>query len=214
MKTAVWYHCKISGDGVPDPDFAMDVVVEQVHALQESGLLSEMDEMHVGVNGGVGDLMAITQLINTSKPVHTYIHGPKSRTELPTQHRLQGWLPGHEGWAVMYHHTKGISHGNHPLFNAWRRRLEECTVRQWRRCVADLSAGAEAVGGHWLTPEQFPGMVGSPFFGGTFWWATVDYLKQLPPLPAATWENRYEAENWIGKRRPYPRIVNYIPGWP
>ena len=92
--------------------------------------------------------------------------------------------------------------------------MERMTVWAWRTCVADLANGTDACGCHWLTPEQFPKLVKSPFFGGTFWWAKASYLKTLPQFPAATWANRFEAENWIGRGNPRPRVKDYLPGWP
>lgn len=52
MNISIWYHCKISGEGVPDPNFGMNLVVEQSHALKESGLSQAAQEIHIGVNGG------------------------------------------------------------------------------------------------------------------------------------------------------------------
>lgn len=213
MKIAVWYHCIISGGqtGV-SPDYSLPVIQEQMQALQKSSLLANAAEFHVGVNGGTEDYLLASILAGDR--AHMIPHGPAARTEIPTLKRLQAWLPGHEDWAVLYHHTKGVTHNADPLYEAWRRRMEKACVWGWLTCVSDLRNGCEAVGGHWLTPEQYPNLVASPFFGGTFWWATGKYLAQLPALPEATWENRYEAELWIGRRRPYPQIRNYIPGWP
>lgn len=210
-KLAVFYHCKLSGHGMNE-DWCVSIMTEQMHALTQSGLAASASEIHLGINGGDGDALLALALAPKGSVIH--VHGPEARTEIPTLNVLRDWLPSHPDWYVLYHHIKGITHPGQPLFENWRRRIEGPTVWGWRRCVADLSAGAEACGCHWLTKERFPGQVSTPFFGGTFWWASAKYLLQLPPLPPATWENRYEAESWIGKRVPYPRIVNYIEGWP
>ena len=212
MKLAIWYHCKISGEGVPSEDFAVNIVAQQMYALRQSGLSAAASEFHIGVNGTDSDALTVCSLAPGAPILH--VHGPSARTEIPTQNILRAWLPGHEDWFVLYHHSKGITHPGHAAFDRWRERMELVCVWNWQNCVRELSSGFDAAGAHWLTPEQFPGMVSSPFFGGTFWWATAKYLLQLPPLPPPTWENRYHAEGWIGTRRPYPRIMNYLPGWP
>lgn len=212
MNLAVFYHCKISGEGIPSEDYATNVMVMQLQALGLSGLNDAASEIHIGINGSDGDALMVGCFASSKAVLHP--HGREARTEIPTQKVIESWLPSHPDWYVLYHHTKGVTHPGQPAYDNWRNRMGHACVSNWRRCVADLDAGAEAVGCHWLTPEKFPGMVTSPFFGGTFWWARAAYLLQLPKLPEATWENRYEAESWIGRRRPYPRVVDYLPGWP
>lgn len=212
MNIAIWHHSKISGSGIPNPDFAFDVLYSQVNAMNKSGLSEAASEIHMGINGNDGDAMMLASVAHPKSLIH--VHGDKVCSELPTQHLLQKWIPGHEDWLVLYHHTKGVTHPHEVAYNHWRWRMETACVENWRTCVADLSRGFDAAGCHWLTPEKYPGMVTSPFFGGTFWWAKASYLKQLPQLPEPTWGNRFEAESWIGRRRPYPIVRDYLPGWP
>lgn len=209
-KISIWYHAKISGEGVPDPDFAIAVAASQLAALRDSGLADQADQFHIGINGSIGDALLLAALAPKNPELH--IHGPLARTEIPTMVKLRETLA--PGWLILYHHTKGITHPNHDAYDKWRQRMENVCVWNWRDCLEDLRVGYEAVGCHWLTPEKYPGAVTSPFFGGTFWWAKSEYLMALPPLPEAKWENRFEAESWIGRRRPYPRVRDYIPRWP
>lgn len=212
MKISVFYHCKISGEGIPSNDTALEIMAQQMHALGESGLADAASEIQIGVNGSPGDALLVSAFAPAKVSLH--VHGPEARTEIPTMNLIRGWLPGKHDWAVLYFHTKGVTHPGEASYDRWRERMQQACVWNWRRCVEDLRRGRDACGCHWLTPEQFPGAVTSPFFGGTFWWAKAEYLMQLPPLPEPTWQNRYEAESWIGRRRPYPRVADYIPGWP
>lgn len=213
MKLAVFYHCLISGGSVPiNTDFALNIIAEQMHAFKESGLADAADEFVFAVNGDESDGLAASSLAPAKAKL--VCHGKGATTEIPTMNLIRAWLPGHEGWKVFYSHSKGVTHPGQESYAVWRRRMERACVWNWKQCVADLDAGFEAVGAHWLSPKKFPHAVTSPFFGGTFWWATTKYLSQLPPLPAATWANRFEAESWIGRRRPYPRVHDLIPGWP
>ena len=212
MNLACFYHCKLSGEGIPSEDLALNIMCRQMHALKESGLAEAASEIHIGVNGDDSDGLTACSLAPDKSILH--VHGKNARTEIPTLEVIRSWLPSHPDWAVLYHHTKGVTHPGEVAYDLWRWRMEQTCVVNWRQCVSDLGNGFDAAGCHWLTPEQFPGAVTSPFFGGTFWWARASYLLQLPPLPAPTWQNRFEAESWIGRRRPYPRVRDYLPGWP
>lgn len=113
--------------------------------------------------------------------------------------------------AVLYAHTKG-AHDPSTVNEAWRRSMTWDLVRGWREAVAALEDGYDAVGGHWLTPEEFPGHVDHaplPCFGGNFWLATCEYLRRLPPVGESC---RHDAEGWIG--RGDPRVLDLHPGWP
>lgn len=211
---AVWYHCRLSGGHVPiDTMAAMGIMAEQMAALKNSGLLNEASEFYIGVNGDEEDAQ-LARLLCPCPKVKLLVNSPALESEIPTMTALQLWLAAHLDWYVLYHHIKGVTHPSEVFYTKWRVRMENACVMNWRRCVSDLDSGFDAVGCHWLTPEQYPSMVGSPFFGGTFWWANAKYLLQLPRLPEPSWQNRFEAESWIGRRRPYPHINDYYPGWP
>jgi hypothetical protein len=210
---AIFYHTILSnGETGINTDFAISIIAEQMHALKESGLLAAATEFHVGVNGDETDAMVAGSLAGDKAKVTC--HGKQARSEIPTMNLIRNWLPGHEDWYVLYHHTKSITHPGDEPHAVWRRRMEQVCVWNWKQCVAALDAGFDAAGAHWLTPEKFPAMVTSPFFGGTYFWSTAKYLSQLPPLPEATWANRHGAESWIGMRRPYPKVRCFLEGWP
>ena len=212
MKLAVFYHAKISGEGIPDEEYALELVMHQMLLLRKVGLESKAEKILLGVNGGSGDALTIASMAHGNATV--IAHGEKSRTEIPTLNLLRDWARGKSDWGALYFHTKGVTHPHAASYARWRERMEYACITNWQRCVRDLQSGADAVGCHWLTPEKFRGAVTSPFFGGTFWWSRTEYINQLPALPEPTWKNRYEAESWIGRRRPYPIVVDYNPGWP
>jgi hypothetical protein len=207
---SVWYHAVLSSQHrVIDPDYALNLVGNQMEAVRASGLLDRAAELHVGVNGPEADAAAIACFCDSPK-TQLQSYGPNSTTEIHTLNRLRNWL--RPDWYVLYHHTKGVSTPNQA--DNWRRRMERYCVWNWQNCVDVLEAGYDACGCHWLTPEKNPGAIASPFFGGTFWWATSNYLMTLPPLPEPKWENRYEAEAWIGKGPNRPNVYDMYPGWP
>jgi len=145
-------------------------VAIQMRSVRDSGLDVAANEFHIGVNGGDGDALTVSCFSPPQSQFH--VHGKSARTEIPTQKVIESWLPSHPDWYVLYHHTKGVTHPNEAFYTNWRNRMGQACVMDWRRCVDDLKSGADAVGCHWLTPERFPGSITSPFFGGTFWWAS------------------------------------------
>lgn len=209
----VFYHAILSGGTIPiDTGYAAALMGDQMEALKLSGLMDACDEFYVGVNGGAEDA-SIARMLAPAK-AKLLIHGPGTTTEIPTLKCLAGWVACHPDSYVMYHHIKSVSHPYEAVYAAWRQRMENAVVWGWRDCVAALDSGVEACGCHWLTQEQFPNLVKSPFFGGTFWWSNANFLMTLPPLPAATWANRFEAELWIGRGSSRPIIKDFHPGWP
>ena len=109
--------------------------------------------------------------------------------------------------AVCYLHTKGVTEPNE-WNTAWRRSMLRGVVTLWEHCVKMLDE-VDAVGCHWLTPEQWPEQVATPFFGGNFWWARADYVRSLGPCAN---EHRHQAEAWIGLGS--PSVADLAPGWP
>lgn len=182
---------------------------EQMNTVEKSGLLAAATEFYIGLNGDSED-RDIARLFAPAQ-ARIICHGKNATTEIPTLKLLRSWLPGHQDWFVLYFHMKGVSHP--PLGENWRRRMEKFCIWDWRSCVEDL-AHVHVCGCHWLTPKDWPATVKTPMFGGNFWWARISYLLSLPTLPEPTWENRYEAESWIGRGKIKPIAKDYTPGWP
>lgn len=212
-KIAVFYHCILSGGSVPiSTNHAFRIMSEQMRALRLSGLEEAADEIHIGLNGDTSDLKRAKMV--APEKASFYMHGARATTEIPTLNALKKWTMFHPDWNVMYHHTKGASKPLHGGYSEWRSRMERAVVWNWPACVADLSCGIDSCGAHWLTPEQFPQIGSTPFWGGNFWWATAEFLRTLPPLPSAVWPNRFHAEMWIGSGPRRPVIADYCPGYP
>lgn len=209
---AIWYHCLFRGTVRPiDEGFAINLMSEQMQKMEAVGLARAAKEIWIGVNGDRDD----SALAMAMAPAGSIViaHGAGSCSEITTLNVLSAWSKQHAGWNVLYFHSKGISHPESPNIQ-WRLNMEHHVLENWQTCISDLDAGYDAVGCYWLTPEEHRGLIRTPFFGGTFFWAKSEYLASLPPLPAPTFENRYEAEGWIGSRNPRPNVKNYISGWP
>lgn len=207
---AVWYHCKISGSGIPDSDAALRIVKEQMDSLNKSGLSDEANEIHVGLNGSVQDGLSIAELIPDKAVL--YVHGHNSRSELSTFAHLRQWIQTHSEWMVLYHHSKGVTQPNDDFHHLHRRTMEKACVWNWKICVKDLSNGYDAVGINLVDPVTRPVLPGR-FFAGNFWWARAQYLLTLPSIPeqvtAYTNGQRCIAEMWIGRSKRRPVMMDY-----
>ena len=210
---AIFYHTLFNGVHRPiNSAFVVHLMNEQMRTIESVGLVDYAKEMWVGVNGDDDDA-ALAKALAPEK-ARVVAHGAGTTTEITTLRLLRTWALSNPNWAVLYFHSKGCSHPENPN-TEWRLNMEKHALHNWRMCVFSLDSGHEAVGCYWLTPEAHPGLVQKhPFYGGNMWWSTSNYIARLPNLPEPTFENRYEAESWIGMGKPRPRIVNLIQGWP
>jgi len=206
---AVWYHCIVSSPTI-DSDHALNILEDQMSALQSSGLAKASAFTFIGCNGFESDLVPI--LMHAPGDC-TVKHFPKGQSEIPTMDSMRQWCKINPGYNVFYHHIKGVSHGPTDPYKKWRQCMERVCVHQWRQCVMALEDGFDSCGAHWLTPEH-NGLVTIPMWGGNFWWATSDFVATLPEFHEDTHENRFEAESWIGMGPRRPKVKDFAPHWP
>lgn len=173
---------------------------EHVQALQQSGLADKLDRIYIGYVGAEHKITEAEQYLSSALPAVTIASSP-SGWEQETMRHIPEYLT--DG-PVLYAHTKGAS-AHRPINIAWRRSMTKECIINWAECVRLLDV-YDTVGCHWLQSE----VDGRWFFGGTFWWATTEYLKTLPPVGES---NRFEAENWIGLN-PNVRQYDLKPGHP
>lgn len=212
---AIFYHC-LTHMGTPPElrENAVNIIREQMDALTESGLLYECSEFIAGVNGG-SESHELLRLLIPSK-ARIVLHGLESRAENLTIIEIEKFVKTHPDWHVLYFHVKGATHdpgSDYGKFaGRWRRCMMRRCVTEWRQAVAELDAGFEAVGCHWLTGMGHD--KSQHYFAGTFWWATSNFLATVPSMylrdriresGIANVESRYEAEVWIGNGR-MPKI--------
>ena len=206
---ALWFHARLSGLPVIGVH-AQDIMREQFQCMTSSGLIDAANEVIVGCSDS--DRAEAEKIV----PLKTiFVRLPEgARSELPTLAHLRAWLPGNPEAYVLYQHIKCATRPD-SLCQAWRRCMYHHLINRWHECVHRLNLGYESVGAHWLTPEQFPGLVRSPFWGGNFFWARASFLLTLPPLPSAAMsrEDFYLAESWIGTGR-RPRVFDFHHEWP
>lgn len=214
MKISVWYHTRLFGGEPPiNPDCAIPLMTEQMATLRACGLEAKADEIVVCINGG-NDNQVAARVVSPLK-ARFIDNGPDSKSMLRTVNKLRAWSLEHKDWYVCFGHIKGVTHPHDQFNRVWRLCMEKVVWHKWRQCVADLDAGYDTVGAHWLTKEVYGPQVTFPFWGGMFWWAKASFLAELPVLPDAPRcrQDWFLSENWIGMGR-YPNVKDYAPHWP
>lgn len=215
MKIAVFHHSRLSGGrnylnyadtqsvAITKPNFARNLFQTQMNLLYSSGLYENSNKIVLAVNGSEGDSYFVRE--RAPEGCDVLWHGEGSESLIPTFLHIEEWVKDHQDWLVCFWHMKGVIHPNDRGYVTWRECMERCVIRDWRKCVADLEAGYDTVGAHWLTREKYGPMVnpehgGTPFWGGVFWWATAKYLSRLIPMPkkATCTADWYWPEHWIG----------------
>src|ERR1017187_1374997 len=131
-------------------------------------------------------------------------------SERGTMELVRTWALTYPEDAIGYAHTKGASQPT-DFNDRWRRSMAHHVVEGWENCRSVLEEGYDAVGCHWLHPDEFgvSTMGPTPFFGGNYWLARCSYLNTLPPVPD---EDRWGSERWIGMGD--PKVHDLAPGWP
>ncbi len=217
---AIFHHSRISG-GEPciQFDHASAIVAEQILALNQSGLAAAANELYFGVNGGAEDAEAVEALtagFDWYPKVKVIAHPDDAKGEHPTLRLLQEWCRTHGNWYVMYEHTKAATAPGNEFYASWRRCMERVCVHNWERCIADLDRGFDTVGPHFLTPEQYPGVVNHVFYGGNFWWARAEFILTLPMMEPTAKDRAamFDAESLIGRGPRRPNAARYANHWP
>lgn len=216
---AIFYHCLFYLDNKLLPQ-ACQIVSQQMLDLYDCGLLSAASHFQVGVNGGP-ESADVAQAMIPFAAVRSF-HGLDCRNENCTLLEIEKWRGSHPGWHVLYFHSKGATKPPGDSFTGtWRNCMMRHNILNWKRCVADLERGYDAVGCHWMEPPATPD--GQYIFAGTFWWAKSDYLLTLPSIMErerikisglGAFESRYESEVWIGNGPRKPKVMDYHgPGW-
>lgn len=217
---AIFYHSRFYLGDPPELLLpAVQIVAEQIEAMERTGLLAAAKEMIAGVNGGE-ESHDVARLLLPAK-ANLVFHGLESQGENLTIVELERWAPAHPGWLVLYLHSKGASHppdsdyGNN-VSAPWRRSMMEDLVGHWQTAVQWLNEGADVVCSHWLW-NMADGSQHIP--AGNFLWTKASFVATLPSIyrreriktsGIAALESRYEAEVYWGNG-PRPNVRQFRP---
>ena len=175
-------------------------VGEHIDALKSSGLDQFLNKFYVGLVGNENNRDQVLQKLKTYGIDFTVMAEENAGWEQVTMNKIHDFIKNKNGW-VFYAHTKG-SHDPSPINIAWRKSMTYYNIIKWQEKVEPHldNIDIDTIGCHWCNNQ---------FWGGTYWWARIDYLKSLS-LPLMN--DRWDAERWIGSGN--PRILDLNPGWP
>lgn len=221
MKIAVWYHTLFFLGQPPElRPKAVDITIEQMQLMQQSGLEAAADLITVGINGGEesADLAALC----LPKKAQRLYHGLDCRNENLTITSFHAWAQlQKEEWFVLYFHAKGASHQpgesyGENVSDPWRRAMQADLIGNWKTAVAWLSQGADIVCSHWLW-NMADGTQHIP--AGNFLFTRSSFVASLPSMflrdrikvsGIKALESRYESEVFWGNGR-RPKVMQFRP---
>jgi hypothetical protein len=167
MKIAIFYH--ISPMGI----FWKDVHKEIKNTIIKSGLVDIAD----------------VYIQNICENIEDY--------EFPTLEKLYKFAKEHNNYAILYIHTKGVSHScNKKSIADWRSCMLYWLVEQYQICLEKIAKGYDVIGVKYMEHPV-------SHFQGNFWWSTSKHVKKLcvprlAPLPTYyLFTERHRAEFWI-----------------
>ena len=186
IPTYVYYHIAQIGNWV-------EVVYDQVKALQDSGLYGFADKLLFGT---LGDF----PIDLPSKFENLFHHSDVRLYEFPILNALREHAL-REDFNVLYMHTKGVAYlekGNtKEIVTYWRKYLEYFCIGKWKECLEALEE-FDASG------CEFYGSTLNAHFSGNFWWAKSSYLRTLPRVEDVVVHGehaihqRMKTEFWVG----------------
>lgn len=217
----IWFHGLFSLDGKILPA-AIDIIDEQMGQFKTSGLLDAASEMVVGINGGHLESGVFVHRFIPSKATVVY-HGAQCHNELRTMLLMEEWTKNNTGQAYfMYCHAKSATHAKGSEYGErvsrpWIRCMMKYCVINWRTCVADLDAGAESVGCHFMR-NLADGT--QNIWAGNVFWVTANFWRTLPSITVRdrikqsgldSAESRFESEVAVGNGARCPIVKEYLP---
>lgn len=123
----------------------------------------------------------------------------KRQWEMVTLEKMRLFAIENPGVDIWYCHLKGLL-GRGIYAADWRRCMAYWILERWRDCIRLLADGHDCAGVAWTRGDAANGMDSDWHYSGNFWWARSEYIATLPSLAGST--DRYDAERWIGRRKP------------
>lgn len=166
-------------------------VSNHISALRQTKLEENLSSINIGFVGSPENISEAKEFLNQNNLDYVVVAEEPSGWEQVTLIPLHDFIQSHDG-LVSYAHTKGAAHEN-PINDPWRLHMEYHNFVNWQLPVNALISGKLIAGCHWF--ETYQAQSPAPFYGGTFWWARIDALRQNEPPSCLA---RHDAEYWIG----------------
>lgn len=195
--------------------------IDHIRALKVSGLIDNLSSFQIGIVGPEERRAEVKEFLDSQDLSYTICAEVDEGWEQETQDKIYDFAQENDGY-VYYAHTKNATVIN-DVHLKWRLSMTYHNTILWNDIVSKLNDGFSAVGIHYIngatppTPENIKNIHG--FFGGTFWWTHLKYIKNFPHKPLR--DNRYQAEVWIWSLKDVVeqagdefKIYDFVPTWP
>lgn len=189
---------------------------DHLKALRDSDLINNLKTFQVGLVGSEETRNQVKEFLDNENISYIVCTEVDDGWEQETQDKILEFSQNNDGY-VLYAHTKNAVNINE-LHIAWRLSMTYHTVIIWKDAISHLDEGYSAVGSHYLDSSNENVKTASGFFGGTFWWTHLKYIKDFP-VPYRN--SRWDAEAWIGflkgvveKNGDEFKIYDYVPTHP
>lgn len=193
-----------------DGDYWREAVLEHLESLKSIDVPYRLVIGIVGSETSRSRVRSVFASNSTPAPeIHQFDTGWEQQTlQVLQDEATRGVIDG----PVLYAHTKGAANKS-IVSDVWRSCMEDNTVRSWKQALSLLENNeADTVGAHWLDETRWEGEVSTPFYGGNYWWSSINHIRSLPPIK---YGNRWDAECWLGTvkpDRPFDTLPSHI--WP
>lgn len=207
-KKIVYYHVYLTDDY----STWAGILLEQMHHIQTSNLMSQIDEFRVTAitqNDLRKDSFAAICKTYEKKFDIEFVQNPyaddyamlaninndETVTENYTYRKLWNDCQN-EDMLLLYIHTKGITSvinhlkagrtNDYVKYYHWRQFLNWGVLESWYRCVQSLEVYDVAGVNYYEKPAKH--------FSGNFWWSKSDYIKRLPNPATKEWWRKLQEE--------------------
>jgi hypothetical protein len=179
LPVLVYYHAYLTSSW-------RELVTEQLERLRRAEIPAPFASLAIGAEPA---RIAYRELVDSILKVAWHLDQLETGNQCHSINHLRAMVDQVGDGAVLYFHTKGITHPD-KCSRDWRRLMEYFCLDRWQDALAALDRGADAVG------CDYSETVLGPHFSGTFWWAATRHLHRLPQIPQ---DNPFAAEAWIGR---------------
>lgn len=157
------------------------VVVEQLNALKQSGIIPHVHGFLAVINGNESDRtwleLAVAKLNLPDFQGVVLSDLPMETGETPTLLKIQDYCKTNSEHAILYIHTKGVAHNKTRKRNmeeVWRWKLMKTLLSEWKANLETLET-KDLCGWNWSTEARYP-----QYFPGNMWFANAAYIATLP----------------------------------
>ena len=175
----------------------LEVFIEQVNLMKDSGLYDMVSEIKVGCVGSEENAKALREEISKHDKIKIREYDKSiERYEFITLDLLKKTADIRGEFYGFYIHSKGVSWPRHEGGKYWRDYMNHYILTVWRENVRALEFGYDTCGVK-LINRHFP-----LHYSGNFFWFKSDYIKLLIPVKNINQSDRMLAEMWIGSGQP------------